>query len=446
MPAKSSAASGSSGAAAATDGEFHRVRVLFADQLNLARGKYLPASFAKKGAARLCLGAYAVTYLKDLIPAPGAGVLEGLPDIEAVFDPGALRPGWERNTQVALADLELHGEPSGLCGRGALKRAIAGWREHGLDPMIGIEGEAYVFQRGENGGWVPYDTPGAFVYGTGPFIDPAGLIDEIWETAWKCGIPIESINAEYDAPQFELTLEYADALKACDDFFLFRTMAREVLYRRGYLLSFMPKPLPKLSGTGLHVNLSFGDDKGGNAMDGGTRRDELSKLAAGCISGLVRHHESMAALIAPTVNSYDRLKPASLCGYWANWGYDHRGVAVRVSAEEGSAARIEHRVADCAANPYVIAATALQAARLGFEQGYELPPAETGDGLETVNTDRHIPDSLTDALDALEKDDALVDAVGRLLVENFVAVKRAEIEELNGKSKQEIFDYYAPFL
>ena len=74
---------------------FHRVRVLFADQLNLARGKYVPASFAAKGAARLCLGAYAVTYLKDLIPAPGAGVLEGLPDIEAVFDPQQLRPGWE---------------------------------------------------------------------------------------------------------------------------------------------------------------------------------------------------------------------------------------------------------------------------------------------------------------------------------------------------------------
>ena len=429
-----------------TADEFHRVRVLFADQLNLARGKYVPASFAAKGAARLCLGAYAVTYLKDLIPAPGAGVLEGLPDIEAVFDPSDLRPGWERNTQVALADLELHGQPADLCGRSALRRAIAAWREEGFDPMIGIEGEAYIFQRGEDGAWVPYDTPGAFVYGTGPFIDPAGLIDEIWETAYRCGLPIESINAEYDSPQFELTLQYTDALKACDDFFLFRTMAREVLYKRGYLLSFMPKPLPDLSGTGLHVNLSFQGKDGNNAMHGGTQKDQLSKLVSGCIAGLVQHHEAMGALVAPTVNSYDRLKPASLCGYWANWGFDHRGVAVRVSAEDGEAARIEHRVADCAASPYVIAATVLQAALLGYKHDYELPPAETGDGLETVNTDRHIPDSLPDALDVLEKDDALIDAIGRLLVENFIAVKRAEIEEVKGKSQQEIFDYYAPFL
>ena len=430
----------------AADKEFRRVRVLFADQLNLARGKYVPAEFAKKGAARLCLGAYAVTYLKDLIPAPGAGVLEGLPDIEAVFDPASLRPGWEPNTEIALANLELEGEPAPLCGRTALRRAIDEWRELGYDPMVGIEGEAYIFQRDENGAWVPYDTPGAFVYGTGPFIDPEGLIDEIWETAYRCGLPIESINAEYDAPQFELTMQYTDALKACDDFFLFRTMAREVLYKRGYLLSFMPKPIPDLSGTGLHVNLSFRDKDGGNAMHGGTRKDALSDLVRGCIAGLVKHHESMGSLIAPTVNSYDRLKPASLCGYWANWGYDHRGVAVRVFAEEGAAARIEHRVADCAASPYVITAAVLQAAKLGFVDGYELPPAETGDGLETVNTDRHIADSLAESLDLLEQDTALVDAVGRLLVENFIAIKRAEIEELDGKSKAEIFDYYLPYL
>lgn len=429
-----------------TEDDFHRVRVLFADQLNLARGKYLPASFAAKGAARLCVGAYAVTFSRDLIPAPGAAVETGLPDIEAVFDPDNLRPGWEPHTQVALADLEFEDEPSGLCGRTALRRAIAEWRELGFDPMIGIEGEAYVFQRNDKGAWVPYDTPGAYVYGTGPFIDPDGLIDDIWATAYKCGLPIESINAEYDAPQFELTLQYTDALKACDDFFLFRTMAREVAYKRGYLLSFMPKPIQGLSGTGLHVNLSFKDKDGNNAMHGGTRKDQLSKLVSGCIAGLVQHHESMGALIAPLVNSYDRLKPGSLCGYWANWGYDHRGVAVRVSAEEGSAARIEHRVADCAASPYVIVAAVLQAAKLGYLNDYELPPAETGDGLETVNTDRHIADDLPASLDVLEKDDALIDAVGRLLVENFVAVKRAEIEEVKNKSKKEIFDYYSPFI
>jgi len=426
--------------------KFQRVRVLFADQLNLARGKYVPMEFAEKGEVRLCIGAYAVTFDKDLIPAPGTSVLEGLPDIEAIFDPADLRPGWEKNTKVALADLQLHGKPAELSGRGALKRAIAEWQELGLDPMIGLEGEAYIFQKDDNGNWVPYDTPGAFVYGTGPFIDPEGLIEEVWETAYKCGLPIESINAEYDTPQFELTLQYQDALKACDDFFLFRTMAREKLLKRGYLLSFMPKPIADLGGNGLHVNLSFGDKDGNNAMAGGTARGELSKLVSGCIAGLVKHHESMGALLAPTVNSYARLKPAGLCGYWANWGHDHRGVAVRVSGEGGAASRIEHRVGDCAASPYVAAATVLQAAKLGYTGDYELPAEETGDCLENVDTDRHIAGSLEESLDLLEKDTALSGALGQGLVDNFIGVKRAEIEEVKGKTEQEIFDYYAPFL
>lgn len=423
-----------------------RVRILFADQLNLARGKYVPQSFAQKGAARFCRGAYAVTYAKQLLDAPGAGLAEGLPDMEAVFDPSALRPGWEPFTKVAIADLRENGAADPLCGRSALKKAIADWRALGYDPMIGLEGEAYILTRNEDGKWVPYDTPGAFVYGTGPFSDPEGLIDDIWQQAHRCGLPIESINGEYDAPQFELTLGYADALKACDDFFLFRTMAREILFKRGYLLSYLPKPFPELSGTGLHINISFNDKSGRNALDGGTSRGGLSKLAAGAIAGMVRHHEALGGLLAPTVNSYARLRPASLCGYWANWGHDHRGVALRVSKETGAAARLEHRVADCAASPYVAVAAVLQAARLGFTEGYDLPPEETGDGLEKVNTDRHIADDLGASLDRLQADGPLRDALGVGLVANYIGVKRAEIEELAGKNHDEIVDYYAPFI
>jgi glutamine synthetase len=293
---------------------------------------------------------------------------------------------------------------------------------------------------------VPYDTPGGFVYGTGPFTDPAGLIDEIWEMAYRCGLPVESINAEYDASQFELTLGYADALKACDDLFLFRNMARELLYRRGYLLSFMPKPIADRGGSGLHMNLSFSDEAGNNVMAGGTREGALSELVTGCIAGLLHHHEALGGLLAPTVNSYERLKPASMNGYWANWGFDHRAVAVRVSGETGRASRIEHRLGDCAASPYVAAAALLQATRLGVTNGYDLPPPEKEDGFETVSTSRHLADDLASSLVELEKDDVLVDALGRLLVENYICIKRAELNEVEGMSASQLFDYYAPFI
>ncbi len=422
-----------------------RVRVLFADQLNLARGKYLPSEMAAKGKARFCLGAYALTYAKTLVPAPGSGMDAGLPDIEAVFDPEDLRDSWEPGTKIALADLLCDDKSADLCGRSALKRAIAAWQSDGLSPKVGLEAEAYIFKWVDSK-WQPYETPGAFVYGTGPFADPEGLVDDIWETAYRCGLPIESINAEFDTPQFELAMRYDDALKACDDFFLFRQMAREILIRRGYLLSFMPKPIADLSGTGLHINMSFADQQGNNAFAGGTSKGALSPLVSGCIAGLLHHLEGLGAIVAPTVNSYARLKPGSLSGYWANWGYDHRGVAVRVSGEEGAAARIEFRSGDCAASPYFATAAALWAARLGVKHEYALPAPELGDGLESVCTDHHIADSLGQSLDALEADTLLCDAIGKPMIDNFVAIKRVEVEELAGKSHAEIFDYYAYFI
>ena len=89
----------------------------------------------------------------------------------------------------------------------------------------------------------------------------------------------------------------------------------------------MPKPILGLAGSGLHVNFSFNDKDGRNAIGDATVPEQMPPLTRGCIAGLMQHHAGMAGLIAPTVNSYDRLKPASLSGFWRNWGVDHRGDA-----------------------------------------------------------------------------------------------------------------------
>ena len=427
-------------------GDYERIRVLFCDHLNLARGKYLPRSVAGSGSARHCVGVYAVDYERVMVDAPDSGMRGGLPDMEAVFDPDRVRPGWEPGTGVVVADLEKDGRPFPLCGRGALARAIERWRREGLAPSLGVELEAFVFERGPSGGWVPYDTPGAYVYGTGSAVDPAGLVDDIWSQAEACAFPLEAINSEYDWPQFEFTLRYRNALGAIDDIFLFRLMAREVVAKRGYLLTFMPKPLSDRGGSGLHLNLSLADSQGDNAFADPAREDGISALARHCIAGLLHHHRSMSGLLAPTVNSYRRLRPASLAGYWANWGYDHRGVTVRVPGERAAATRIEHRLADGAANPYVAAATLLQAARLGVEEGYPLPAAETGDGLESVDTDVCVPENLGAALDVLERDDALVSAIGDRLVANFIGIKRKEWDDYLGATTDWELSRYLNFL
>ena len=354
---------------------YKRVRVLFSDHLGLARGKYQPIKTAAGGEAKFCISLYGLTYDKQLLPVPGSGLLDGLPDVVAKYKEENIHPSWEADTGVVIPDIYFKGEPLAHCGRNVLKKTIAQFEEIGLTPYIGIELEAYVFEKNSDDKWVPYDTPGAYVYGTGAKIDPAGLIDEVWEQAEACGIELESYNSEFDSPQFELTLKYDKALEAVDQIFLFKTMAKEIFEQNGYLLSFMPKPLSKNGGSGMHINFSFNNKKGKNEIYDKSTNDGLSKIAKKSISGLIYHHEGMSALVAPTVNSYRRLLPASLSGYWANWGYDHRGVTVRVPDDRGPLSRIEFRMPDCAANPYTAVATALQAAKLGIENNYDLPDA-----------------------------------------------------------------------
>ena len=422
--------------------EMSRTRVVFNDMLNLPRGKYVPVDVAAGGKIGFARGAFAVSYDRDLLPVPGCGVYDGLPDMDLILD-AERRKGWQAGTEIALGDLHADGEPFGLCPRSTLKRAIKDWEALGLSPMVGLETEAYIFQRDQDGIWRPYETPGAFVYGTGPENDPRGVMDDIWEAAHHAEIPIESMNGEYDNGQFELTLRFDHALKACDDAFLMKTLAREIALKKGLLLTFMPRPVPDRGGSGLHVNFSFvGKDNQNQIAPNGV----LSDLGQHCIAGLIHHHEALAGLLAVTVNSYDRLAAGSLAGYWANWAEDHRLVTTRCSTSSPKSARLEHRMADCATSPYQAVAAVLQAARLGVAGNMPLQPAEDLDGLENVRERRHIPSGLDKSLEALDKDVMLRQAVGEAYCDGLLYLKRDEFKRLINKSVDEIRDFYLPFV
>ena len=423
-----------------------RLRVLFSDHLAMARGKYVPLR-EQGGAARFCRGAFGVTYEKELIPVPGAMVLDGLPDMEAVYSADDVRPGWQPGTRVAIGDLQANdGTPLPMCARSALKRAVADWQGMGYDPMVGIELEAYAFQIEADGSLKPYDTPSAHVYATGPFADPRGFCDAIWDKATAAGFRIDSMNTEYDSPQFEFTLTYDHALRAVDDIFLFRLLAREVAFQHGIVLTFMPKPILSLGGSGVHVNFSLRDREGFNAISGGHAPEAVNPLTLACTAGLLQHHAALAGLVAPCSNSYQRLKPASLSGFWKNWGVDHRGVTVRLSPESGAAARIEHRMGDAAANPYTLTAAVLQAARLGVVNQYPLQPQETGDCLENKDATESVAETLTGALDALQADTVLTQAIGQGLVDNHIGIKRHEVTRTEGLDELALRDHYIRFI
>jgi glutamine synthetase len=425
-----------------------RLRLLFCDHLNIARGKYLPADKMKTdGASRFAQATYGVHFDRDLLPSPGSRMMEGAPDMQAVYRKADIRNGWQADTKLVVGDLQQwDGSPLPMCGRTALKKAVADWAALGLKAKVGMEIEAYAFQREADGSLKPYDTPHSYVYSTGYFADPRGFTDAIWAASEKAGFKLESMTTEYDTPQFEFTLKYDDAVKAVDDHFLFRLMAREIAAQHGIVLTCLPKPFPGKGGSGTHVNFSFLDKKNKNAIGNPGTEDQMTALAKACVAGLIQHHRGMAGLIAPITNSYDRLKPASMSGYWCNWGGDHRGVTTRISTEGGAKARIEHRMGDGAANPYVLVATVLQAARLGMVHGYGLPPRETGDCFEHSSATSAAPDNLAEALNALEQDKVLTEAVGAMLVENHVFMKRAEVEKTAGLEGDALRDWYINYI
>ena len=430
-----------------------RVRMLWPDHLGLARGKYLPTRRAEHGSG-FCVTTFGLTYDRDLVPAPGSYMLEGLRDVHGAIDASSLHPSWEDDgTAVAVADLSLDGAPYAVSARHALKRAIADWEALGHSPKVGIELEGYLLEPDGDGGWRRFANPRSMVYGTGRLGDPSGFLDEVLETAERVGFTVESSSVEFDEAQFELTLEYGDALAVADDAFLFRVMVREIALARGLDFTFLGKPFPTVSGSGLHVNFSMADADGRNAFYDPQAEHGLADLARYAVAGLVEHHRALIALTAPTVNAYRRLQPGTLAGYWANWGVDHRNVSNRIPAESGQAMRVESRVGDGAMNVHLGVAAVLRAAWLGVTSKTEPPAAYTGDGFEDGGTDVTAPTSLAEALDALEADTVLAEAVGAELVGNYVAVKRAEVEkfEASGSSidgetlSQFEKDFYLPY-
>jgi glutamine synthetase len=213
----------------------------------------------------------------------------------------------------------------------------------------------------------------------------------------------------------------------------------------------MGRPFADRGGNGLHVNISFLDKHSNNALFDGSQPDGLSTLARRAMAGMLAHHEGSAAILAPTVNAYKRLLPDMMNGYWANWGHDDRTVAIRISPDRGPTTRLENRVPDGAVNPYLAAAVLLHTTRFGVEQDLPLPDAQPVGG--DVNTQVHVPANLREAVDALEADKELGEALGEEFVQAFATLKRAEWDRyVAAVSEPEVaqpteweLGYYMPF-
>ena len=365
------------------------------------------------------------------------------------MDRDSLRPGWEDDTVVGIADVTQHGVPLEVDPRHVLKQAVRAWREMELEPQIAFELEFYLCERA-GGAWAPADLPSHRVYGTGMSVDPSGAVHDMVTASLASGFHVESWCSEFDSAAFEVNWRYRDAVAGADEAFLFRVLVREIAAMHDRHATFLGRPFNDRGGSGMHVNLSFRRRDGSNAFHDPDDPDGLSDLARKSIAGLLAHHRGLSAICAPTTNAYKRLKPDMLNGYLANWGFDDRTVGVRVPPARGEGSRIEHRMADAAANPYLVGAALLHAARLGVTDELELGPAQEPGA--DPNTDVAVPNTLEEALEELRKDTKLAAEMGDWLVESFVALKQAEWDRYvaSGEtSDTEVtpweLEYYLPF-
>ncbi len=406
-----------------------RVRVIWSDLNGLAHGRYVPEGRLDQH------GHHAVTTLtmniaRDILAVDGYAADVGFPDMSTVPLPATRRPGWEVDTDVAVADLEFGHGPLAIAPRTALQRAVDSWHALGYEPLLGYEMEFYVLEPNADapGGYGPLTIPSHRVYGVGTGGDTTGVMFDLYDAAEHGELQLEGMMGEFHPGQMELNMRYGPALDAADRAFICKEMTREVAARRGYLLTYMGRPIAEYVGSGLHINFSLVPVGGGaNAFHEPSGDHGLSLVARQCLGGLIAHHEALGAFSAPLINSYKRLMPGVIAGYWANWGLDNRTSTYRIPGERGESTRIENRMPCGSANPYLAAAVMLHAARLGVVDHRDCGEPQAGDGDSAPNTDRHTPLTLADALDALEASPEICHEMGDDLVRAFVTIRRDEV-------------------
>jgi glutamine synthetase len=339
---------------------------------------------------------------------------------------------WEPGVAVCLSDLgpSEGGEPI-PDPRGAVRAAAARLLELGLEPIVGPELEFFLLRRDADApnGVTRHVDNLSMVYTVGPQADPGGLVRRMTEWMAELGLEVFAVNHEFMNSQYEINLRHADALTAADRAFLLKTAVKDIAALNGLLATFMGKPFNDQGGSGTHLHLSL-NRQGRNCFDQPGADGGVSDEFRHFVGGLLAHAPALMALLNPTINAYRRIQPDSLAPTHANWGWDNRSTFIRVPPERGSAARIEIRVGDGAANPYLAIAAVLAAGEDGVRRRLDPPAPVVGDAYraDPEHAGARLPGTLEEALDALEGDAVLRAGLGDEIVDTFLAVKRFEVE------------------
>jgi glutamine synthetase len=267
----------------------------------------------------------------------------------------------------------------------------------------------------------------------------------------RMGFEVEASHHEVAHGQHEIDFRYADALKTADNIATFRFVVKQVAQQFGLVASFMPKPIFGQNGSGMHTHQSL-FRSGDNAFWDANAQWELSLVALHYIGGLLRHARGMCAITNPLVNSYKRLVPGYEAPVNVAWSMRNRSPLIRVPERRGAGTRVELRMPDPAANPYLALAVMLAAGLDGVQTNADYREPVNENIWEMSFRERRrlriddLPHDLNEALDELEKDDVVRAALGDHIATHFVEAKRQEWRDyITQVSPWELENYLAKY-
>jgi glutamine synthetase len=407
------------------------VRISYPDIIGVDRGRdvllgQLPA--AMEHGLAFCRAVYHTSPMGDVVPVQG-GLEAGLPDIIVRPDLATLTPlPWEPNAAWCLGDATTaDGSPAPESPRVVARRVAEQAAGLGYTVICGPELEFFLCEPTAGGGWRRYANELGNVYVVGRKGDPQGLLVHMLRQLRDAGLRVTAANHEFSPGQFEINLGHSDLADAADRSFRLKSAVQEIARHSGLLATFMAKPFNDEGGSGFHVHVSVSDSSGSNVFGDPAGPDGLSAAGRHAIGGVLRHAPALSALLNPTINSYKRFGPDTLAPWLIDWGLDNRSAMVRIPPERGQAARMEVRLGDATANPYLAMAAVGAAVYLGIRDKAEPPDKLEGYGYDPGRSEL-LPARLGAALDALEADHELAGVLGEYFVTSFLSYKRNEIE------------------
>ena len=336
-------------------------------------------------------------------------------------------------TGAVLTDhVALDGTPAGVCQRSFLKRMEAGLADRGLVLRAAFENEFSLATK-EDGRYVPIDS--GLCFSTIAATAAQDYADDLVVAVEAQDIVLEQYYTELGHGQQEISTGHAPALQAADEQLLVRETIRGVAARRALIASLAPKPWADNAGNGAHVHFSLWEGER-NRFHDSSAPDLLSGEARSFIAGVLEHLPGLCGLAAPSFNSYHRLVPQYWAGAFVCWGHDNREAALRVASAfrgmEEASTNVELKACDASCNPYLALGGLIAAGLDGLERELEPPEPIEVDPATLDDRERErggivaLPTTQEEALDALEADRVLIEALGPVLAESYLAVRRSE--------------------